>query len=335
MITGAQFIEHLYPQGYIIKEQREFGIVESIKKVTLPILKPKVYKTKRAEYFLGKAKESKSLMDKANLDSFNNKILVDNKPTRLGNSIKEEILSDDRILLSPNSGWGRMREGVLGEKNVPLGSYLTNIKHGEGRKYKKIDISSLSPDTPEETISILKSLKQKDGVINMPYPDVTGRAYPTVLHEYGHHISQNRSLLSGNISRLHRVIGRVKKGEQNLISWLGRRKRKPEEIQTPRLDSALDWLGLEEEKNAWRKGANILRKHNPTQEELDYFNRNRNLAIESYKRGNEVRKYGRKYNKYRDKSSPKASEILGQHRSPWGTHNYELPPNNIKKNKKK
>lgn len=81
MITGAQLVEHLYSQGHIIKEQREFGIVGSIRKITLPILKPKAYRAEKAKYFLGKAKESKALMDKANIDSFNNKSLVDNKPT--------------------------------------------------------------------------------------------------------------------------------------------------------------------------------------------------------------------------------------------------------------
>lgn len=210
-----------------------------------------------------------------------------------------------------------------------MGSYMTNLKHGKGRMYRDLDMTKLPPDIPEEPKKILQSLKNKEGIINTPYPDITSRSIPSVLHEYGHYISQNESPLSGNISRLHRVVGRVKEGEQNLLSWFG--KRKPaHEIQTPRLDSVLDRLGLLEEKNAWEKGEKILRKYNPTQDELDYFNKSKELAIESYKRSNEVRRYGRKYNRLRDRySTQKASEILGKHRSPWGTHNYELPPSNI------
>lgn len=82
MITGSQFIEHLYSQGYYyyIEEQREFGVTRRLGKIGEMILRPyKNYKSKRAEYFLEKAKESKNLMNKADVDLLNYKNSIDNK----------------------------------------------------------------------------------------------------------------------------------------------------------------------------------------------------------------------------------------------------------------
>lgn len=281
MITGSQFIEHLYSQGYYyyIEEQREFGIRDFGRKLKKLIPKDKINKAKD---FI-EDKYVNSPLGKWELNRKENSIM---DSFRKRGELMRDISERDKSRVFQNSN---LEESLLQRK--PKGSIVIKTNNGSN---KNIDISSLEnknkvlknqyiPDSKEELDEFNKA---SDLIV---YNRGEG-GFSSLAHELGH-VSNRRSL--GKLSKVEkegnsvasRVNEAIDKNHLDKAASGGKERRK--EVK------AL----IKSERNASKTGIKLLKDSGANKEEIKASKDLLKKALDHYKEGGNIYKKTPRLNK--------------------------------------
>ena len=173
MITGSQFIEHLYSQGYYIEEQREFGIIFGTKKAIKKLIKEvkdvpdKIKRTKTVRSWAGKIQDDINKAKKDIGDSNRDRIRIERLPSvnnmNTVDKLKNITKDKDTYLIYDESGRASIH-------NSPIKT-----------KKQKEQIKSRFKGFSEDEI---KGIDKNNDII--VYPRGRKSEAPSLAHELGH-----------------------------------------------------------------------------------------------------------------------------------------------------
>lgn len=178
--------------------------------------------------------------------------------------------------------------------NNPSKGYTNYVNIGiDNNKYADVKL----PKYPlPEDIKAWNAGKSKINIINLKGDSLGKQAIP-LSHEYGHVLSQ-RNKISGLLSK---GIMKIKRLKDNDLT----------KSYTPWKDTAMDYLRVPEESNAWRLGIKNLKKLGASSKELQFAKEYKKNALDTYKAGRNFRVADRLYKFVRpNKSSPNPLELM-------------------------
>lgn len=260
MITGAQFIEHLYSQGYTIEEQREFGKTKSLKRgIKKP--KKKISKHEKAidKSFRRRDKLIKKI-DERDSDSIFQNDTIDDK-------LKSKAREHRNFLVDSKSG-----------KNYNINIEDPSIK----KKNMRFRMKNL---TNEEIVGLMNS----DDLISY---DKSKGGFSSLAHEMGHTFNRRTP---GKLRDLEISGNRVAQKFNNIIdnhstdSAIGGRKERKLESKAV----------IKSEKNATKTGIKLLKEVGASKEEIRASKKQLGRALKHYKEGGKIYKNTSRINKLR------------------------------------
>ena len=173
MITGSQFIEHLYSQGYYIEEQREFGIIFGTKKAIKKLIKEvkdvpdKIKRTKTVRSWAGKIQDDINKAKKDIGDSNRDRIRIERLPSvnnrNTVDKLKNITKDKDTYLIYDESGRASIHN--------------SSIKTKKQKEQIKSRFKGLSEDE-------IKGIDKNNDII--VYPRGRKSEAPSLAHELGH-----------------------------------------------------------------------------------------------------------------------------------------------------
>lgn len=255
MITGSQFIEHLYSQGYCVEEQREFGIVSGTRKT----IKRLVKEVEDIPDKIKRTKPVKSLAEKIQGDI--------NKAKRdIGNSNMARMRLE-RLPSVNNKATSEKLKDIAKEKNT----YIIYDESGKApihnspikTKKQKERVKDRLDDISEDE---LRGIDENDDIII--YPRGRKSETPSFAHEIGH-IESRRSW-----NPVERVISRISRKTM------------------PKLSEIVDGNGVIKESDSSGLIKSLVRRLNTKATIKDESNATkRGLKIIENLRGKESREY--------------------------------------------
>lgn len=280
MITGSQFIEHLYSQGYCVEEQREFGISDFGKRLKKLIPKDKINK---ARDFI-EDKYANSPLGKWEMDRKERSI---NKSFRRRGELTRDISEEDGQEIFQNS---KLEEKLIQRK--PKGSIIVKTD-----KYSNKNIDISSPENKRKLLEhnqYLPESKEELDEINkasdlIVYNKTEG-GFSSLAHELGH-VSNRRSL--GRLSKIENkgnsVASKIGKAIDNnhLDKATSGGKERRKEVKSL----------IRSEKNASKTGLKLLKESGANRKELKASKKQLDKALRHYKEGGNIYKKTPRLNK--------------------------------------
>ena len=271
-------------------KQREYGLNSFIKstKMLIPSSKSRI-KNPLVRY----ARSQKARRIKAN-----RKLSIDLKNNipqnnELNRNLTKEITRNGENWILDNNGWYKFQNNVVREPSSPVNRVSIGVNN---LKYTNI--------SPKDCINLseLKALsvaKLKKNIINLE-GSLLKSTIP-LSHEYGH-------ILNSSNPSTRKVGMRIKRLQQNKVSnsnkgFIGK-------IKSAWNDTRLDNSIVTEEKNAWRNGIDALKRNGANSIDLNYANKYKNAALDTYKSSRNLRFASRIYDIFKPKNSINPIESL-------------------------
>ena len=263
--------------------QKEFGITSFIR-------------NKAADKLVKYARNQKARRIKAN-----RKLGIDLKNSipqnrELSRNLTKEILKDKDNWILDNNGWYKFQNNVARESSTPVNRVSIGV---DNLKYSKI--------SPEDCINLselkaLSAAKSKKNIIN-----VEGSLLSSTIplsHEYGHILNYKNPKTRKIGIRIRRLQSQNNNNNNNNVKGLiGQIKSTWNEA---RLGNSI----VTEEKNAWKNGLSALKRNGVTSKEIEYANKYRNAALDTYKSSRNLRVTSKIYDLFKSKNSINPIESL-------------------------